>query len=86
MQLLMHYDWPGNVRQLENAVFRAVVLADEPVLTPEEFPHIAAHLGPGEPLAATPAVAAPNPVEAAAIEIAEPASSAEAGRRNCRFR
>ena len=27
-ELLTSYSWPGNVRQLENAVFRAVVLAD----------------------------------------------------------
>ncbi len=44
LQLLSRYDWPGNIRQLENAVFRAVVLADGPVLTPEEFPQIAAHV------------------------------------------
>ncbi len=44
LTMLSRYDWPGNVRQLENAVFRAVVLADEPVLTPEEFPQIAAHV------------------------------------------
>ena len=31
------YPWPGNVRQLENAVFRAVVLADGPELTVAEF-------------------------------------------------
>jgi DNA-binding NtrC family response regulator len=41
---LSRYDWPGNVRQLENAVFRAVVLADGPMLTPAEFPQIAAHV------------------------------------------
>jgi DNA-binding NtrC family response regulator len=44
LQMLQRYDWPGNVRQLENAVFRAVVLADSPVLTAEEFPQIAAHI------------------------------------------
>jgi DNA-binding NtrC family response regulator len=66
MRLLLQYDWPGNVRQLENAVFRAVVLADEPMLTPEEFPHIAAHLGPGDPLPA-PLIEPPVPAEAGAI-------------------
>ncbi len=43
-RLLVSYSWPGNVRQLENAVFRAVVLADGPELTPAEFPQIAAHV------------------------------------------
>ena len=38
------YDWPGNVRQLENAVFRAVVLADGDELTTAEFPQIAAQV------------------------------------------
>jgi DNA-binding NtrC family response regulator len=42
--LLKTYDWPGNVRQLENAVFRAVVLADADELTITEFPQIAAHV------------------------------------------
>ena len=28
MALLTAYDWPGNIRQLENAIFRAVVLAE----------------------------------------------------------
>ena len=52
LQLLLRYDWPGNIRQLENAVFRAVVLADEPMLTPEEFPQIAAHVDGAPPPAA----------------------------------
>ena len=44
IELLTSYSWPGNVRQLENAVFRAVVLADAAELTIDEFPQIAAHV------------------------------------------
>jgi DNA-binding NtrC family response regulator len=42
--MLQRYTWPGNIRQLENAVFRAIVLADTPMLTVNEFPQIAAHV------------------------------------------
>jgi len=42
--MLKRYTWPGNIRQLENAVFRAVVLADQSMLTVNEFPQIAAHV------------------------------------------
>ncbi len=42
MDLLHGYDWPGNVRQLENAVYRAVVLSDGPFLEPQDFPQIVA--------------------------------------------
>jgi DNA-binding NtrC family response regulator len=44
MRLLQSYAWPGNVRQLENAIFRAVVLADGPELTVAEFPQIASQV------------------------------------------
>ncbi len=44
LSMLTAYDWPGNVRQLENAVFRAVVLADHDELTVTEFPQIAAQV------------------------------------------
>ncbi len=44
LALLSRYDWPGNVRQLENAVFRAVVLAEGDELTVAEFPQIAARV------------------------------------------
>jgi DNA-binding NtrC family response regulator len=40
MQMLMDFDWPGNVRQLENAVFRAVILCEGDMLQPEDFPQI----------------------------------------------
>ena len=38
--LLQTHSWPGNVRQLENAVFRSVVMAEGPYLQPEDFPQI----------------------------------------------
>ncbi|WP_011582049.1 MULTISPECIES: sigma-54-dependent transcriptional regulator [Chelativorans] len=44
IKLLSAYDWPGNVRQLENAVFRAMVLCDGTVLTAAEFPQIRAQV------------------------------------------
>ena len=40
MALLTAFDWPGNVRQLENTVYRAIVLADAPFLQPHDFPAI----------------------------------------------
>ncbi len=43
--MLSDYDWPGNIRQLENAVFRAVVLCEGDELTIEEFPQIALEQG-----------------------------------------
>lgn len=44
MALLTAYDWPGNIRQLENAMFRAVVLAEGHELTELDFPQIAAQV------------------------------------------
>jgi DNA-binding NtrC family response regulator len=40
LALLEAFDWPGNVRQLENAVYRAIVLADASMLLPHDFPAI----------------------------------------------
>lgn len=63
LRLLCSYSWPGNVRQLENAVFRAVVLADTPELTVAEFPQIAAHVEGFKP--EIPAAPAPTPKQPA---------------------
>jgi PAS domain S-box-containing protein len=48
MQLLTSYAWPGNIRELENVVERAVILARGPVLEvdPEMLPGSAAAAGP----------------------------------------
>ncbi|MEE8297138.1 MAG: sigma-54 dependent transcriptional regulator [Hyphomicrobium sp.] len=63
MRLIVSYPWPGNVRQLENAVFRAVVLANTPDLTVTEFPQIAAHVTGFEAhVPAAPAPAAKGPL------------------------
>ena len=66
--LLSAYDWPGNVRQLENALFRAVVLADGDELTTVEFPQIAAQVRGYDVLipSAPPPVAA-DPLQAPAL-------------------
>jgi len=44
LDLLVAHDWPGNVRQLENAVFRAMVLCEGSRLQPEHFPQISAQV------------------------------------------
>jgi transcriptional regulator with GAF, ATPase, and Fis domain len=38
MARLKAYRWPGNIRQLENVLQRAVVIAEKPVVTVEELP------------------------------------------------
>ena len=61
LQHLLAFDWPGNVRQLENAVYRAIVLSDSPYLQPFDFPAISGIVAP------PPAEAAPAPLATAAI-------------------
>jgi PAS domain S-box-containing protein len=39
MQMLLEYDWPGNVRQLENVVSHAVILARGEIIQREHLPH-----------------------------------------------
>jgi DNA-binding NtrC family response regulator len=51
LALLSGYRWPGNVRQLENAVFRAVVLAESDTVGVEEFPQIASQIAAFVPTA-----------------------------------
>ncbi|MFQ5688820.1 MAG: sigma-54-dependent transcriptional regulator [Gemmatimonadota bacterium] len=38
MRHLLSYPWPGNVRELENVIERAMVLAEQPTISPEQLP------------------------------------------------
>ncbi len=38
MQLLLSHSWRGNIRELDNAIQRAVILGEGPLITPEDLP------------------------------------------------
>ncbi|MEO6808266.1 MAG: sigma 54-interacting transcriptional regulator [Isosphaeraceae bacterium] len=38
IEALIAYDWPGNIRELENVIERAVVLADGSAILPDDLP------------------------------------------------
>ena len=38
MDILKHYSFPGNVRELENIIERAIILERSAVITPESLP------------------------------------------------
>jgi DNA-binding NtrC family response regulator len=43
MAVLEHYRWPGNIRELRNAIERAMLLVDREWLTPHDFPSLTRH-------------------------------------------
>src|SRR6202035_1354385 len=47
MAQLSQLEWPGNIRQLENAVYRAVVMSDHDQLGSADFPQAAAQSSAG---------------------------------------
>ena len=74
MAQLAQLDWPGNIRQLENAVYRAVVMSEGDQLGPGDFPLLASQPHsltdiPTAPLMLEPA-AAPSMVSGNEIPIA----------------
>ena len=77
MAYLAQLEWPGNIRQLENAVYRAVVMSDGDQLGLSDFPQVPVHppVAPelhGEPLIVSPAIhpSAPTMVSGSEIPIA----------------
>ncbi len=85
LERLTSYSWPGNIRQLENAVYRAVVLTETSTLQPHDFPQILAHLSGPEDLrqqsAALPTPGAPIHIDDAEIPVAPPPPPASGERR-----
>jgi DNA-binding NtrC family response regulator len=76
MVLLSQLEWPGNIRQLENAVYRAVVMSESDQLGPADFPQAAAHAPAiaethhhGEPLIVDPAFHSTAPAMISGNEI-----------------
>ena len=47
---IKRYRWPGNIRQLENRIKKAVVLAEKPLLSPDDLELRPEHLEPILPL------------------------------------
>lgn len=77
MALITRFSWPGNVRQLENAMFRAVILCEGDELTIDEFPQIAQAVE-GFEVRIPPIADAPAPVrherEIVRVEIKDPSA------------
>jgi DNA-binding NtrC family response regulator len=38
MEALMHYEWPGNIRELRNALERAIIFCDDPAIDIHHLP------------------------------------------------
>jgi DNA-binding NtrC family response regulator len=77
MALLSQLDWPGNIRQLENAVYRAVVMSETDQLGVADFPQAAAqsqalsesHAAHVEPLVIAPGFHSTAPAMVSGSEI-----------------
>jgi DNA-binding NtrC family response regulator len=74
IKMLTNYRWPGNVRQLKNAVFRAVVLAESDEIGVAEFPQIAAQV-PGFESFSIPQAAPPIQSASSPLVLDAPATS-----------
>jgi DNA-binding NtrC family response regulator len=75
MAQLSQLEWPGNIRQLENSVYRAVVMSEGDQLGLSDFPHAASVSSPpmsdaqGEPLIVEPAFHSTVPAMVSGNEI-----------------
>jgi DNA-binding NtrC family response regulator len=49
LKLIEQYDWPGNIRQLESTIERAVIVCDGDIIEPHHLPMAVARAGLPEP-------------------------------------
>ena len=49
MEVLLRYSWPGNIRELENVLERALVMSEGPLITLEDLPEAVRRPGPDTP-------------------------------------
>jgi DNA-binding NtrC family response regulator len=84
LALLVRHRWPGNVRQLENTMFRAVVMAEGDSIGVDELPQIAAQVS-SQPAAHPPVpqvVPEPAYIEGPSIVDFDPQPLVEPGMLN----
>ncbi|MFQ5455081.1 MAG: nif-specific transcriptional activator NifA [Nitrospirota bacterium] len=41
VDLMMRYDWPGNIRELQNCVERIIIMTERDIILPDDISHIA---------------------------------------------
>jgi DNA-binding NtrC family response regulator len=71
LAMLQAHAWPGNVRQLENAVFRAVVLCESDALMPSDFPQVMGQAGQQDVSGPSPRMEAEPQAAPAPVTVAE---------------
>ncbi len=80
VEALVSYDWPGNIRELENVIEGAVVMTDGPAVTLEDLPaevrrpsrrRRVAALTSARSAAAVPASSGSSPAESTVSEVAD---------------
>ncbi|MEL6829665.1 MAG: sigma-54 dependent transcriptional regulator [Pseudomonadota bacterium] len=79
LKMLGAFDWPGNVRQLENSVFRAVVLCDGDTLEPADFPQISGQMPDLDELPDMPVAKSKTDVQSATADGENPVAFVEDG-------
>jgi len=69
LDCLQRYDWPGNIRELENTIERAVALEATPAILVESLPQSVRGAGPRSVLTTPPATRAEGELPAAGFDL-----------------